>query len=1575
MSDRPPLRMPDRPPLRIPDRPPLRIPDRPPLRIPERATSPKTVLSSLANNGGVTSNNSSNSSLGSTQNMSINSSNSSGGGGDSIQPRKSSRSFSLVSMAALKTIGDDQKQPSNMGSPQRSITPPLTNKFPPAGPLSSPLSLSSQQSHSYLQQSQEDLNYQNDSSSLHSDLSSLAPRDLLSEANRMALDLRLKNKLLHDLKDRQNWLASEVAVLQSSGHQLDLTIDHSPVLESVLKHNDTSQMDSFKLELVQSLMHFRTELIKTRETVEQQEITLMDLGKKHTLAEDEVTYLKSIIDARRRNPTGSTSDLEARRINDLEASLRETSDDLSKVQAKVKQWAKASKRNQEGRIIAEACQNTAEHELSQVLTQLSKSKETEDTIRKRLDEARQTQAPHSNSSPRALELERAVDEKDQHISTLEASLATAQHRIEGFELTMQEAYTTVDALELETTTLHDQLDEKSRQLQSYEDRIDQLHKETDTLLQKHGSAQAELTLLKTKTLHLQQAVMTAEAAAKAAESRLAISKQIIENTASTDSDADTEADTTANGTSSPAKRSLEISSEDTGKPSPLHSQLIQGERRLNRDSKEIQIKVGDLQMENSVLSTANSKLQSELSAVNDTLLSMSEAHQALQINYQELQWNHEETRNTLQLLKERHKDVDRKEEGALHSEDKDGDSAALKDKMESLKNELELSSAALSAAKKEMDALKLHYHHLETSNASILASDPSSSERSLAANPSLHQDQSQEKTRELSTLSNLNTTQVHLEELEEAKKKIEELQKAILDTKAWNEEDAAKWKADIDRLEDLNDQSLERADTLEADLSAKVRLAYSLEDKLLVASEEIENLKSEMADIQSTAEKTKTIESEHAANFASLQEEIEDLQARLQDSQMIAISYTEQLTAKDAEYSSMEDLLQESEAQLDKSLHDLDECDAELARLREQFSEDAHTHELESARFKEQLAEANQRSETLSEEVSKAQAYTKSLEEDLEKSKAYQSELEINLQNEMHTVEQLRVQIASLQQPPSTSSTSRDLLSPTQSPEQAAESAALVEQLAQKEKQLKDLTSRVPQLEKHIRELSGDLAEITNANHSTFTELTSLKALLETTRADHTTSEAEKQECKAHLVALQRDAVAREQHILHLTGQLDGSAKDEDRVESLRADIQSRDEKIHLLETSIAELEISVNKLTAQLQEYSDHIQSLESAQADHASSRSISNQVTEHDHSEHLAIIEELKTQVLEKEKSTSLVEQQLEQMTAAKFEIEKETSVHVERVRELEEKLASSILATEQATADAQALLQAQQPDSTQLIDDLKAELEDKDNTIELLEQSLEQMENKEQELMAQMSQNMAAMDGTANIEQEMKLLKEKLVQIDADMERKDADLAALKEDLEMQSSIAEESSREVERYEIEVLSLRNAIEANAKQSTDTEGVDALKQQLAENDENRAGLHARLQQAESEIQTLQTISAQAQSQATQLEEDNMQYMAKISKLNERLAQADSQRRQTYDPTSQQATAAILKASQQQADDFTATIEELNMEVKNAYGKMASLLTEKSKMADQIDDLEEEKHNLQRKYQQLAAQLEQLKS
>ncbi|KAH6562946.1 hypothetical protein BASA62_008841 [Batrachochytrium salamandrivorans] len=1357
MSDRPPLRMPDRPPLRIPDRPPLRIPDRPPLRIPERATSPKTVLSSLANNGGgvlpattaVTtgfsfgfsktdsasrplqqqhSNNSNNSN---NYNNNYNNNNYNNNTRTNSPPTANGQNSPFYGNRNPRLSPALPLPPSkNMGSPQRSITPPLTNKFPPAGPLSSPLSLSSQQSHSYLQQSQEDLNYQNDSSSLHSDLSSLAPRDLLSEANRMALDLRLKNKLLHDLKDRQNWLASEVAVLQSSGHQLDLTIDHSPVLESVLKHNDTSQMDSFKLELVQSLMHFRTELIKTRETVEQQEITLMDLGKKHTLAEDEVTYLKSIIDARRRNPTGSTSDLEARRINDLEASLRETSDDLSK---------------------------------------LSKSKETEDTIRKRLDEARQTQAPHSNSSPRALELERAVDEKDQHISTLEASLATAQHRIEGFELTMQEAYTTVDALELETTTLHDQLDEKSRQLQSYEDRIDQLHKETDTLLQKHGSAQAELTLLKTKTLHLQQAVMTAEAAAKAAESRLAISKQIIENTASTDSDADTEADTTANGTSSPAKRSLEISNEDTGKPSPLHSQLIQGERRLNRDSKEIQIKVGDLQMENSVLSTANSKLQSELSAVNDTLLSMSEAHQALQINYQELQWNHEETRNTLQLLKERHKDVDRKEEGALHSEDKDGDSAALKDKMESLKNELELSSAALSAAKKEMDALKLHYHHLETSNASILASDPSSSERSLAANPSLHQDQSQEKTRELSTLSNLNTTQVHLEELEEAKKKIEELQKAILDTKAWNEEDAAKWKADIDRLEDLNDQSLERADTLEADLSAKVRLAYSLEDKLLVASEEIENLKSEMADIQSTAEKTKTIESEHAANFASLQEEIEDLQARLQDSQMIAISYTEQLTAKDAEYSSMEDLLQESEAQLDKSLHDLDECDAELARLREQFSEDAHTHELESARFKEQLAEANQRSETLSEEVSKAQAYTKSLEEDLEKSKAYQSELEINLQNEMHTVEQLRVQIASLQQPPSTSSTSRDLLSPTQSPEQAAESAALVEQLAQKEKQLKDLTSRVPQLEKHIRELSGDLAEITNANHSTFTELTSLKALLETTRADHTASEAEKQECKAHLVALQRDAVAREQHILHLTGQLDGSAKDEDRVESLRADIQSRDEKIHLLETSIAELEISVNKLTAQLQEYSDHIQSLESAQADHASSRSISNQVTEHDHSEHLAIIEELKTQVLEKEKSTSLVEQQLEQMTAAKSEIEKETSVHVERVRELEEKLASSILATEQATADAQALLQAQQPDSTQLIDDLKAELEDKDNTIELLEQSLEQMENKEQELMAQMSQNMAAMDGTANIEQEMKLLKEKLVQIDADMEKK--------------------------------------------------------------------------------------------------------------------------------------------------------------------------------------------------------------
>eukprot|EP00842_Homolaphlyctis_polyrhiza_P002103 jgi/Hompol1/2894/HPOL_003065-RA len=308
----------------------------------------------------------------------------------------------------------------------------------------------------------------------------------------MAAEISVKNKMLYDLKDKQNWLSSELASMRSSGMKLDNLADHSEQLAALLKRPDSAEMDSFKLQLIQSLMLIRSELKKSKDVIDKQEVVLMDLGRKRTLAEEEAAHLRSISEARRVNPGSSVASMESQRIIDLEARLRETTDDLSKVQAKVKQWAQASKRNQEGRMFAEACQKTAESDLVQARLQLEKSKQVEEDLRKRLEESRSPQGPSTDLAAKIVELEKAIDERDSRIQALLADKASAQARIDDFEQTMQEAYATVEALEEEAASLQDQLAEKSRQAQASEEHIVKLRAETDTLMQKNGVSHQEL---------------------------------------------------------------------------------------------------------------------------------------------------------------------------------------------------------------------------------------------------------------------------------------------------------------------------------------------------------------------------------------------------------------------------------------------------------------------------------------------------------------------------------------------------------------------------------------------------------------------------------------------------------------------------------------------------------------------------------------------------------------------------------------------------------------------------------------------------------------------------------------------------------------------------------------------------------------------------------------------------------------------------------------------------------------------------------------------------------------------------
>ncbi|EGF78656.1 hypothetical protein BATDEDRAFT_26518 [Batrachochytrium dendrobatidis JAM81] len=1587
--------------------------------------------------------------------------------GDRIQPRKSSLTFSPATMSGLKSIGEQQqkqqstppllqqmpyRRPTNdkssylnqmpsgyrqirptpviplpsppstssqirgSGSSQRPATPPNAasrsqSHYPSSPSISSPLL-----SESFADQPNSKYSITVESTTTMSNLSALSQNDLLAEARRLTTELNAKDRLLHDLKVKQNWLASEVVVLKSSGATEGLGIDHSQVFDAVLKHNDKTQMDPFKMKLIQSLMHFRAELKKAKDAIAWQETTLMDLGKKHTLTEDEAAYLRSLVDARRKTPGGSTSEMESRRVAELENSLRETSSDLTKVQAKVRQWAKASKHNQEGRILAEACQKTTMQELAQVRIQLEKSKESEAILRKRLEDTRKTQSQHADLMPRVMEQEKSLDAKEAQIGNL------------------QDAYVTVDALEQETTTLQDQLNEKSRQIQSYEERIDQLDKETKTLLQKNGSSQAELISLKKTNTQLQTTLTAAVAKAKTIEIELTRTKEQLENAViskstdnepsrtksspdnagDADSDADTEADTSMGTTLTPSERSLPTSSRN-GNPasSSPHALIMASERKLNRDSKEFHIKVGDLQMENASLVSSNAKLQQELISANEALSNLTEAHQMLQINHQELQWNHEEACERFQLYKERSKNPNSADE-----KDTTEETTQLKANIKDLEKELSLSKSALEVAEKKMLELEHSVETLTVTQKSMAvpsATTDASVERNLVPTDSTDANTQVSTLPVESKTENTKLSKQHAVEMTKAQFRIDELEKHIADAKKWNEQDALRWKEDVFRLEDLNDQNLERLDTLEEELFQKSQLVLKLEEKLDLASIELDRLNSEMANVERGAKTSENTTDDHVsesdslkAEIETLRNEIDSLQSQLDENRMTSISYIEQLSTKDAQFSEIESMLQESEAQLDQSLANLKVRETELAQLQQQLDEVTRAHDSEYAHIKGQHLEATRQSEILSEKVATHTKHSESLQQSLDQGQVYITELETKLQSEINSVEQLRSQITALQQKAEAASTnvSRSLDDASSSAKTStldAGNTVSSTEIAEKERQISELTSRITQLEKRIRELSGDLAEVTAANHTAFADIDALKAKLAQAQTERDALENENQEHASHIKSIMMDANAREQHIRHLTGQLEENTKSVGELDELHGQIKSRDEQITVFQQDIAEHKMTLSDLTSQLKDRDEQITVLNQSILEHETSlKHLTSQIQERDtqvealnaaHKErailpvavetpepdpavalHLSTIDELKSQLDTKDQHISHASKQLEDLALAKAEVEAGAAAYATRVQELETKLATvhDEKAAQETTTRSVAL--PTDPNLTQLVDDLKAELEDRDNTIELLEQSLQQIQTKEEELLSQLQQNMNAANPDEAIQAELQQVRQQLDLINSELTDKENAIVTLKQDLDMQSSINGDNVKMIETYEIEILSLRSAVNAHGPKDGKESEVETLHAELAKSYEKIAALQSSIADSEEDIKKLQAMVSQAQMRIEELENDNTQYLTKISKLGERLAQADAQRRQTLDPTAQQATAAILKASQQQADDFTATIEELNVEVKNAYGKVAALLTEKSRMADQIEDLEEEKHGLQRKYQQMATQLEELK-
>ena len=112
----------------------------------------------------------------------------------------------------------------------------------------------------------------------------------------------------------------------------------------------------------------------------QHEVSLLILEKKRTAAEEEAAYLRTVVDPK----NVDLSSVQNQRIRELENQLAETVQDYSVLQSKVSQWARASKRNQEGRIAAEAIQKVLEEENSTLKAKVDTASSSETAMRLQL---------------------------------------------------------------------------------------------------------------------------------------------------------------------------------------------------------------------------------------------------------------------------------------------------------------------------------------------------------------------------------------------------------------------------------------------------------------------------------------------------------------------------------------------------------------------------------------------------------------------------------------------------------------------------------------------------------------------------------------------------------------------------------------------------------------------------------------------------------------------------------------------------------------------------------------------------------------------------------------------------------------------------------------------------------------------------------------------------------------------------------------------------------------------------------------------------------------------------------------
>ncbi|KAI9205188.1 uncharacterized protein BJ171DRAFT_84519 [Polychytrium aggregatum] len=335
--------------------------------------------------------------------------------------------------------------------------------------------------------------------------------DSTKSESKLLSEINVKNKIIHDLKVKENWLSTELTTFRKTqqhrngpeqSHDVDydedqaivvngeLDADQSKNIEDLLSKKSLSkrEIDEGRVLLFQTLLHFKKELVKAKQAVEQSQALHREAEQQKSIAEESAKYLASLLEARDQGEDVVIS-IERRRVLELEQKFSQSQTDISSLQSKIALWVRASKRNQEARVQAEACHRTLEIEISALRSELTRLKDSEERAQQRIDEMVASGSVNydvMDLRAQIADLEGQLAARDERISTNESILENAQNRIIEFEQTMEDAVRTVDELEAENSNLRSELLNREAQLELLNLQLNRMQEEAQNLANSHA---------------------------------------------------------------------------------------------------------------------------------------------------------------------------------------------------------------------------------------------------------------------------------------------------------------------------------------------------------------------------------------------------------------------------------------------------------------------------------------------------------------------------------------------------------------------------------------------------------------------------------------------------------------------------------------------------------------------------------------------------------------------------------------------------------------------------------------------------------------------------------------------------------------------------------------------------------------------------------------------------------------------------------------------------------------------------------------------------------------------------------